>query len=105
MQHIRAHPKAREMEDLRARIDGLLKENAELKTQVADQDVKVKEEKALSAAAFEKKVWAQVEREKAVTRAKKFHTFMGFAGDVLTKARLYDEYMKKPKVIPTPKIL
>ena len=37
--------------------------------------------------------------------AKKFHAFVGFASDVVTKARLYDEYMKKPEVVPTPKIL
>ena len=32
VEHIKALPKAREMEDLQARIDCLLKENAELKT-------------------------------------------------------------------------
>ena len=32
MEHIKALPKAWEMKDLRARIDCLLKENAELKT-------------------------------------------------------------------------
>ena len=105
MQHIRAFPKAGEMEDLRARIDNLFKENAELKTQVADWDAKVKEAKALTAAAFEEKVRAQEEREKAVTMAKKFHAFVGFASNVVTKARLYDECIKKPEVVPSPKIL
>ena len=105
MQHIRALPKAQEMEDLRARIDSLLKEAAELKTQVADRDAKVKEAEALTAAAFEEKVRAQEEREKAVTMAKKFHAFVGFASVVVTKARLYDQCMKKPEVIPVPKIL
>ena len=37
--------------------------------------------------------------------ARKFHTFMGFLGDVVTKARLYDECMKKPEVVPAPKVL
>ena len=37
--------------------------------------------------------------------AEKFHAFVGFASDVVTKARLYDECMKKPEVVPTPKIL
>ena len=84
------------MEDLRAQIDCLLKENAELKTQVADQDEKLKEAETLMAAAFEEKVWAQEEPEKAVTMARKFHAFVGYPGDVVTKARVYDESMKKP---------
>ena len=105
MQHIQSLPKAQEMEDLRARIDCLLKENAKLKTQVADQDSKVKEAEALTATAFKEKVRAQEERKKAVTMAKKFHAFVGFASDVVTKARLYDECMKKPEVVLVPKIL
>ena len=105
MQHIWALPKAREMEDLRARIDCLFKENAELKRQMANRDAKVKEAEAFTAAAFKEKVWAQEECEKVVTMAKKFHAFVGFAGDVVTKARLYDECMKKPEVVPAPKIL
>ena len=56
MQQIRSLPKAREVEDLRARIAGLLKENGELKTQVADRDAKVKEAEALTAATVEEKV-------------------------------------------------
>ena len=93
------------MEDLRAWIDGLLKENADLQTQVADRDSKLKETEALTVAAFEEKVRAQEECEKAVTTSKKFHAFMGFAGDVVTKARLYNECMKKPEVVPMTKIL
>ena len=69
MEHIKAFPKAREMEDLRARIDCLLKENAELKIQVADRDEKLKEVEALTATAFDEKVRAQEEREKAFTMA------------------------------------
>ena len=65
------------MEDLRAWIDGLLKENTELKTQVADRDTKVKEAEALMAATFEEKDRTQVEREKVVTMAKKFHASWG----------------------------
>ena len=30
---------------------------------------------------------------------------MGYPGDVVTKARLYDESMKKPEVVPAPKVL
>ena len=65
----------------------------------------MKEAEALTVAAFKEKVWAQEEREKAVTISKKFYAFVGFAGDVVTKARLYDECMKKPEVVPVPKIL
>ena len=59
IQHIWALPKAQEVEDLRTRIDGLLKKNADLKTQVADWDSKLKEAEALTAAAFEEKIWAR----------------------------------------------
>ena len=105
MHHIQALPKAREMEDLIAQIAGLFKENVELKTPVADQDTKVKETEALTAATVEEKVWAEADREKAITMAKKFHAFVGFAGDVVTKARLYDQCMKKSKVVHAWKIL
>ena len=105
MEHIKALPKARKMEDLRAQIDCLLKENAELKTQMADRDAKLKEAKALTTTAFDEKVWAQEEHEKAVTMAKKFHAFVGFSSNVVTKARLYDKSMKKPEVVPAPKVL
>ena len=37
--------------------------------------------------------------------AQKFHAFEGYPDDVVTKARLYDECMKKPKVVPAPKVL
>ena len=46
MRQIRSLSKAREVEDL----IGLLKENGELKRQVADRDAKVKEAEALAAA-------------------------------------------------------
>ena len=105
LEHIKALPKAWEMEDLRARIDYLLKENAELKTQVTDWDEKLKEAEALTAIAFKEKVQAQEEHKKAVTMAWKFHAFVGFSGNVVTKARLYDDYMKKPEVVPAPKVL
>ena len=86
-------------------MDCLIKENAKLKTQVADRDEKLKEVETLTAAAFEEKVRAQEEREKAVTMAQKVHAFVGYPGNVVTKARLYDESMKKPEVVPVPKLL
>ena len=77
----------------------------ELKTQVADRDEKLKEAEALTATAFDEEVQAQEEREKAFTMAKKFHTFVGYLGDMVTKARLYDESIKKLEVVPAPKVL
>ena len=59
----------------------------------------------LGAAAVEEKVRAEVEHEKAHTISRKFFDFVEFAGDVVTKARLYNQCMKKPEVVPTPKIL
>ena len=49
MLKIQSLPKAKEVEELRNRIAGLLKENADLQTQVADRDWKVKEAEALVA--------------------------------------------------------
>ena len=72
---------------------------------MVDRDAKLKEAEALTATAFDEKVWAHEEHEKAVTMAKKFHAFVGFLGNVVTKARLYDKSMKKLKVVPAPKVL
>ena len=93
------------MEALRARIAGLFKENAELQTQVADWDRKVKEAEVRAAAAVEERIRAEAEREKWHTTSRKFFDFVGFPGDVVTKARLYGQCMKKPEVKPAPKIL
>ena len=54
---------------------------------------------------MEEKIRAKVEREKERTISRKFFNFVGFAGDVVTKVKLYDQCMKKPEVVPTPKIL
>ena len=59
----------------------------------------------LTVVAFEEKVRVEEEHQKAVTISKKFHAFVEFAGDVVTKVRLYDECMKKLEVVPSPKIL
>ena len=105
MLKIRSLPKAREVEELRNRIAGLLKENADLQTQVADQDRRVKETEALATAVVEEKIWVEAKREKWHTTSRKFFNFIGFAGDVVTKARLYDQCMKKSEVVSAPKIL
>ena len=76
-----------------------------MKIQVADRDEKLKEAEALTTTTFKEKVQAQEEREKVVTMAQKFHAFVEYLGDMVTKARLYDECMKKPEVVPVPKVL
>ena len=81
LEQIRRLPKVREMDELQAQIDYLLKENADLKTQATNQEEKLKEAEALTAAVFQ---------EKAVTMARKIHAFVGYPGDVVNKARLYD---------------
>ena len=58
LEQIRRLPKVREMEDLQARIDCLLKENPDLKTQAANREEKLKEAEALTATAFEENVRA-----------------------------------------------
>ena len=55
-------PKAQEVEELRARIAGLLKDNASLQAQVEDQDRKVEEAEAQVAAAVEERIRAEAER-------------------------------------------
>ena len=75
-----------EVEDLQARIDYLLKENGELKTRTANQEVQLKEAEALMATAFEEKVWAQEEHDKAVAMDRKFHAFVEYPSDVINKA-------------------
>ena len=97
--------KVREMEDLQAWIDCLLKENPDLKTQTTNREEKLKEVEALTMAAFEEKVRAQENREKAVTMALKFHAFVGYPGDVVNKASLYDDSMGKLEVAPAPKVI
>ena len=72
---------------------------------MANRDEKLKDVKTLTATTFEEKVRAQEEREKAFTMAQKFHAFVGYPGDMVTKARLLDESMKKPEVVPAPKVL
>ena len=56
LEHIRRRPKVREVEDLQARINCLLKENTNLKAQVADREGRLKEAEALTSAAFEEKI-------------------------------------------------
>ena len=54
---------------------------------------------------MEERIRAEAEREKWHGVSRKFFDFVGFAGDVVTKARLYDQCMKKPEAISAPKVL
>ena len=100
-------PKAWEMEELRARIAGLLKDNAGLRAQIEDRDRKVEEAevRAATAAAVEERIRAKAECEKWHGVSRKFFDFVGFSSDVVTKAQLYDQYMKKSEAVSAPKVL
>ena len=78
IQRIQSLSKAWEMEELKARIAGLLKENADLQTQVADQDRKVKEAEARTATAVEEKIRAEAERENGTPPPGSSSTSSGF---------------------------
>ena len=58
-----------------------------------------------AAVVVKEKIRAEAEREKWHTLYWKFFDFVGFSGDVVTKARLYDQCMKKPEATLAPKIL
>ena len=82
---------------MQARVDCLLKENGELKTKVEEGEALQKEMVELKdrIAALEEEVkTARAERDKAKEVARKIHSFLGFPGDVLNKARLYNQDLR-----------
>ena len=93
------------MEELRARIARLFKDNAGLQAQVADRNRRLEEAEAHVAVAEEGRIRAEVETTKWHGVSRKFFDSVGLAGDVVTKARLFDQCMKKPKAGLAPKIL
>ena len=81
-------------------MDCLLKENGELKTKVEEGEAFQKETMELKdrIAPLEEEVkTAQEERDKSKEVARKIHSFMGFPGDVINKASLYDQSLRQPK--------
>ena len=109
---IRSLPKAREMEELRVRIARLFNDNDGVQAQLADWNQRLEEAEgraaiaeARVAAAEEEWIRAEAKSTKWHGIARKFFNALGFSGDVVTKARLYDECMKKPKAMSAPKIL
>ena len=99
MDRIRALPKPEDLTDLQARMDCLLKENAELRARVDEGDTLRAENKELKdrmkEAKKEVKV-ARTERDKSKEIAQKVCKFLGSSGDVLNKARLFDHGLKQP---------
>ena len=99
MDRIKALPKPEDLTDLQARMDCLLKENAELRARVEEGDVLRAENKELKdrmkEAEKEVKV-ARTERDKSKEIAQKVCKFLGSPGDVLNKARLFDHGLKQP---------
>ena len=99
LDHSKALPKPQDLSDLQARVDCLLRENGELKAKAEEGDVLRKEVGELKnrIAVVEKEVKAiRAERDKSKEVAQKIHSFLGYSGDVLNKARLYDHGLKQP---------
>ena len=79
-------------------MDCLLKENGELRTKVEEGEALRKEIEELKnwITAIEEEVkTARTEQDKAKKVARKIHSFLGFPGDVLNKARLYDQGLRQ----------
>ena len=123
---IRSLAKVQETEGLRVRIASLITENDRLQTQVADQnrraeaaeaqtlvaasqastaETRAAAAEARAAAAEEAQALAESESTKWHGVARKFFDSFGFPGDVVTKARIFDQCMKKPKAVSAAKIL
>ena len=123
---IRTLPKAQEVDGLRVRIAGLINENDRLQTQVADQNrrAEVAEAQTLAVAvlasaaetraaaaeirataAKEARIRAEAESTKWHGVSRKFFDSFGFPGDVVTKARIFDECMKKSEAVSAVKVL
>ena len=99
LDHIKALPKPQDLLDLQARVDCLLRENGELKAKAEEDDALRKEVEELKnwIAAVEKEVkTAKAERDKSKEVAQKVHGYLGYPGNVLNKARLYDHGLKQP---------
>ena len=102
---IRSFPKAREMDELRVRIARLLNDNNGLQAQVADWNRRLEEAEAHTATTEEGRIQVEAESTKWHGVSQKFFDSLGLASDVVTKAWLYDECMKKSEAVSVPKIL
>ena len=123
---IRTLPKAQEVDGLRIRIASLISENSRLETQVADRnrraeaaeaqtlvaasqasaaEARAAAAEARAAAAEEARAFAESESTKWHGVSRKFFDSLGFPGDVVPKARIFDQCMKKPEAVSAAKIL
>ena len=123
---IQSLPKAQEMEGLRVRIVGLISKNDRLQTQVADRNRRAEAAEAQTLVAAtqasvaeacaaaaevraatieEAQVQAELESTKWHGFSRKFFYSFGFPGDVVTKARIFDQCMKKSEAVSAAKIL
>ena len=122
---IRSLPKAQETEGLRIRISSLISKNNRLQTQVADWNRRAEAAEAQTLVAASQASTAEARAAVAETRAataeearalaesestkwhgvsRKFFDSLGFPGDVVTKARIFDQCMKKPEAVSAAKI-
>ena len=123
---IRTLPKAQEVDGLRIQIASLISENGRLETQVANRNrraeaaeaqtlvaasqasaakARAAAAEARAAAAEEARAFAESESTKWHGVSRKFFDFLGFPDDVVTKARIFDQCMKKPEAVSATKIL
>ena len=119
---IRTLPKAQEVDGLRIRIASLISENSRLEIQVADRNRRAEAAEAQTlvapsqASAAEARVAAAEARAAAAEEAesestkwhgvsRKFFDSFRFPGHVVTKARIFDECMKKSEAVSAAKIL
>ena len=70
-----------------------------------EAEARVAATEARATAAEEGWIRAEVESTKWHGVSRKFFDSLGFAGDVVTKARIFDDCMKKPEAISAPKVL
>ena len=125
MNRIKDLPKPKDLTDLQARMDCLLKENVELRARADEGEALRVENAGLRARADEgdalreenkelkdriKEVEreakaARTERDKSKEVAQRVSKFLGSPGDVLNKARLFDHGLKQPAMDSGVKIM
>ena len=99
MDRIKALPKPKDLTDLQAGMDCLLKENIELRAKADEGDALRRENEALKyrVKEAEKAIKiARTERDRSKEIAQHVSKFLGSPGDVLNKARLFDHGLQQP---------
>ena len=93
------------MAHLQARVDCLLKDNGELKNQVKAKEVELREVEALKVMVEVELVVARRVRDEVTTISRMFQDFVGNSGNVINKARLYDQGMNQSGALTRRKIV